>query len=66
MGRSERDAAGVLRSIISVVEICHSSGVIHRDLKPENFLISARGPEGVLKATDFGLSSFYKPGEWTF
>lgn len=37
--------------------------VIHRDLKPENFLFSAKGPTGVLKATDFGLSRFFTEGK---
>jgi calcium-dependent protein kinase len=36
--------------------------VVHRDLKPENFLISQKGPNGVLKATDFGLSRFFVEG----
>jgi serine/threonine protein kinase len=35
-------------------------GVIHRDLKPENFLLSEKGAEAVIKATDFGLSLFFK------
>lgn len=52
-----------MRVIVKVVELCCASGVVHRDLKPENFLISAHGAEGVIKATDFGLSTFYKRGE---
>ena len=31
--------------------------------QPENFLLSAKGDAGVLKATDFGLSTFYKDGD---
>ena len=34
-----------------------------RDLKPENFLLSDKGEMSPLKATDFGLSVFYKPGQ---
>jgi len=34
-----------------------------RDLKPENFLLADKSPEALLKATDFGLSVFYKPGQ---
>eukprot|EP00270_Netrium_digitus_P009791 TRINITY_DN299_c0_g1_i1.p1 TRINITY_DN299_c0_g1~~TRINITY_DN299_c0_g1_i1.p1 ORF type:complete len:526 (+),score=132.98 TRINITY_DN299_c0_g1_i1:135-1712(+) len=60
---SERDAAHVAKVIVKVVEICHSLGVIHRDLKPENFLLSSKGSDSELKATDFGLSAFFKPGE---
>jgi serine/threonine protein kinase len=36
------------------------AGVIHRDLKPENFLLSEKSAEAVIKATDFGLSLFFK------
>ncbi|KAI4389390.1 hypothetical protein MLD38_001620 [Melastoma candidum] len=36
---------------------------MHRDLKPENFLFESKGEDARLKATDFGLSVFYKPGE---
>lgn len=28
--------------------------------QPENFLLSEKGPNAVLKATDFGLSSFFQ------
>jgi calcium-dependent protein kinase len=46
-----------------VVHRCHSLGVFHRDLKPENFLLSSKAEDAPLKATDFGLSTFFKPGE---
>eukprot|EP00967_Tisochrysis_lutea_P044532 scaffold54059_cov19-Tisochrysis_lutea.AAC.7 len=57
---SERDAAELIRTIVSVVAHCHNMGVIHRDLKPENFLLSDKSPRAQLKATDFGLSSFFQ------
>ncbi|GJV37240.1 calcium-dependent protein kinase SK5-like protein [Tanacetum coccineum] len=60
---SEREAANVIKTIVGVVEACHSLGVMHRDLKPENFLFSTTSEDATLKATDFGLSVFYKPGE---
>ena len=60
---SEKDAAGLMRTIVSVVAHCHSLGVIHRDLKPENFLLASAADDAPLKATDFGLSVFYKPGQ---
>lgn len=34
-----------------------------RDLKPENFLLFSKDDDAPLKATDFGLSVFYKPGD---
>ncbi|KAH9322094.1 hypothetical protein KI387_016733, partial [Taxus chinensis] len=60
---SERKAAELSRTIVGVVEACHSLGVMHRDLKPENFLLASTDEEAALKATDFGLSVFFKPGE---
>ena len=60
---SERAAASLLRTIVQIIHTCHSMGVIHRDLKPENFLLLNKDENSPLKATDFGLSVFYKPGE---
>ncbi|KAK9078569.1 hypothetical protein SSX86_002626 [Deinandra increscens subsp. villosa] len=60
---SERKAADLLRTVASVIEACHSLGVMHRDLKPENFLFVDRDEDSPLKAIDFGLSVFFKPGE---
>ncbi|KAE9608626.1 putative protein kinase CAMK-CDPK family [Lupinus albus] len=59
---SEREAAKLMKTIVEVVEACHSLGVIHRDLKPENFLFDTVQEDAKLKATDFGLSLFYQPG----
>ncbi|URE02179.1 calcium-dependent protein kinase [Musa troglodytarum] len=60
---SERAAAVVTRTIVEVVQLCHRHGVIHRDLKPENFLFANKKENSPLKAIDFGLSIFFKPGE---
>ena len=59
---SERQAAKLIKTIVEVVEACHSLGVMHRDLKPENFLFDTVEEGAKLKTTDFGLSVFYKPG----
>jgi serine/threonine protein kinase len=58
---SERKAAALFRTMLKVLNHCHTLGVVHRDLKPENFLLSALGDSGTLKATDFGLSMFVRP-----
>ncbi|KAG6589059.1 Calcium-dependent protein kinase 4, partial [Cucurbita argyrosperma subsp. sororia] len=60
---SERKAAELTRIIVGVVETCHSLGVMHRDLKPENFLLVNKDDDFSLKAIDFGLSVFFKPGQ---
>nr|ADE76782.1 unknown [Picea sitchensis] len=60
---SERAAASLFRTIVKVVHTCHSMGVLHRDLKPENFLFVSKDEDSPLKAIDFGLSVFFKPGK---
>jgi calcium-dependent protein kinase len=59
---TERQAAGLARIIVAVVESCHSLGVMHRDLKPENFLFVGNEEDSPLKTIDFGLSMFFRPG----
>ncbi|XP_051149762.1 calcium-dependent protein kinase 11-like isoform X2 [Andrographis paniculata] len=61
---TERKAAQLMKTIAGVVEACHSLGVMHRDFKPENFLFDTPDEDAKLKATDFGLSVFYKPGQY--
>lgn len=46
--------------------MCHKHGVMHRDLKPENFLFGNMKETAPLKAIDFGLSVFFKPGIFFF
>ncbi|XP_061361999.1 calcium-dependent protein kinase 32-like isoform X2 [Gastrolobium bilobum] len=60
---TERAAAFVTKTIVEVVQMCHKHGVMHRDLKPENFLFGSKKETAPLKAIDFGLSVFFKPGE---
>ncbi|GAB2267557.1 Calcium-dependent protein kinase 5 [Dionaea muscipula] len=60
---SERKAAELTKIIVGVVQTCHSLGVMHRDLKPENFLLVNKDDDFSLKAIDFGLSVFFKPGQ---
>ncbi|KAJ7976801.1 Calcium-dependent protein kinase [Quillaja saponaria] len=60
---TERAAAAVTKTIVEVVQMCHKHGVMHRDLKPENFLFANRKETALLKAIDFGLSIFFKPGD---
>lgn len=59
---TERKAAQLTRTIVGVIQACHALGVMHRDLKPENFLFVNDQEDSPLKAIDFGLSVFFKPG----
>ncbi|XP_073293911.1 CDPK-related kinase 5-like isoform X1 [Primulina huaijiensis] len=61
---SEDDAKTVMMQILNVVSFCHLQGVVHRDLKPENFLFTSKDENSLLKAIDFGLSDFVKPGSF--
>ncbi|KAK3444054.1 hypothetical protein EUGRSUZ_A00262 [Eucalyptus grandis] len=60
---TERDAVTIARTILEIVSVCHEHGVIHRDLKPENFLFANSSDSSPLKAIDFGLSTFFEPGQ---
>ncbi|GJP38976.1 hypothetical protein CLOM_g23376 [Closterium sp. NIES-68] len=60
---SERRAAGMVRQIVQAVQYMHGHGVVHRDLKLENFLLLHGGEDAPLMAIDFGLSTFFEPGQ---
>lgn len=60
---TEQEAAEYIQTILTLVDYCHRLGICHRDIKLENFLISEPGPNGILKATDFGLSCFLSKGD---
>lgn len=60
---SEADAARFFRQMVEMVHHCHHLGVMHRDIKPENFLLTDKTDRADLKACDFGLSDYYKPGQ---
>ncbi|KAL4569033.1 hypothetical protein LXL04_024660 [Taraxacum kok-saghyz] len=59
---TEKDAAIVVRQMLKVAAECHLHGLVHRDMKPENFLFKSPNEDSHLKATDFGLSDFIRPG----
>lgn len=52
----EKEAANIVRQIVSAVAYLHEHGIAHRDLKPENLLTSGDGASEVIKIADFGFS----------
>lgn len=52
-----------LKQVLMTVEHLHSHGIMHRDIKPENILVSGFGNEMKTIFIDFGLATFFLPGE---
>lgn len=51
----EKDAAMILKQLLSSINYCHRKNVCHRDLKPENILLDSND-EQTIKLIDFGTS----------
>jgi calcium-dependent protein kinase len=60
---SEAEAAKFFRQMVEMVAHCHNLGVMHRDIKPENFLLNSQTDDTDLVACDFGLGTFFRPGD---
>jgi calcium-dependent protein kinase len=61
----EKDAAIVMKQILSGVNYMHQSSIAHRDIKPENFLLATKDAiaKTTLKIIDFGLSCYFEAGK---
>lgn len=54
---SEKDAAFVMKQVLSAVAYCHDHNIVHRDLKPENVLLEDEKANDLsVKVIDFGAS----------
>ncbi|CAN8255055.1 unnamed protein product [Cochlearia groenlandica] len=56
---SEPQVKCYMKQLLSGLQHCHSRGVLHRDIKGSNLLIDSNG---ILKIADFGLATFFDPG----
>eukprot|EP00270_Netrium_digitus_P021480 TRINITY_DN9196_c0_g1_i4.p1 TRINITY_DN9196_c0_g1~~TRINITY_DN9196_c0_g1_i4.p1 ORF type:complete len:332 (-),score=39.94 TRINITY_DN9196_c0_g1_i4:359-1354(-) len=65
MGRPmpEREAARILEFIVRIVDTLHAKRVMHRDIKLENFMFDTASANSRLLAIDFGLATFFEPGQ---
>merc|ERR1712141_411418 len=59
---TEKDAADLIKQVLSAVAYMHSSGVVHRDLKPENLLYHSPDEDSKIMISDFGLSKMEESG----
>merc|ERR1712079_842231 len=59
---SEKDAADLIKQVLSAVAYMHSEGVVHRDLKPENLLYHSSDEDSKIMISDFGLSKMEDSG----
>jgi len=60
---SEKDAAELMKKILSAVQHLHEHNICHRDLKPENFLFKNNKENAEIKIIDFGLSKKFSKQE---
>lgn len=58
----EKDAARLLRQIMSGVSFLHEHNIAHLDLKPQNLLLTKPFPDCEVKLCDFGISRLITKG----
>ena len=58
---TERDAAVLMKQVLSCINYCHQNNIVHRDLKPENILLEQNKEFDQIKIIDFGTSLVYDP-----
>lgn len=53
---TEKDAVGVIRSVLEGVAYLHEHDIVHRDLKPENILYRTKDADSDVVIADFGIA----------
>jgi calcium-dependent protein kinase len=59
---TEKDAAKLMKQILSCLAYLHQRNIVHRDLKPENILYKEKNADDV-NLIDFGLSQALNPNQ---
>ena len=60
---SEKEAAKVMKQLLSAVLYCHNKSIVHRDLKPENLVLETKKADAAIKVIDFGTSEVFNPSK---
>jgi calcium-dependent protein kinase len=56
---TEKDAAILMRQLLSCINYCHHNKIVHRDVKTENMMLQVDKALDHMKVIDFGLSTFF-------
>jgi calcium-dependent protein kinase len=56
---TEKDAAILMRQLLSCINYCHHNRIVHRDVKTENMMLQGNKVLDHMKVIDFGLSTFF-------
>lgn len=57
---TEKNAAAVIKQLISCICYLHGRNIVHRDLKPENLLMESKNLGDMsIKLIDFGAANYY-------
>lgn len=60
---SERDAANIIKQVLSAINYIHSHNIVHRDLKPENLLLDKQSDNPRVTIIDFGTAGVFESGK---
>ena len=59
----EKDAAFIMKQVLSAICYSHQNHIVHRDLKPENILLEERINDLTIKIIDWGCARALKENE---
>lgn len=57
---SEKDAAPIMKQLLSAICYCHQNNIVHRDLKPENIMLDSKKDKvPIIKLIDWGGARYF-------